>query len=1059
MASYDVSVLTAEIVITIKQEFVEGDGMSSKSSLNLCSSEGRSPLIQTASIPESFSPSSDLEMHLSQAHTSSGYEPQDFMPSSGHLSDPSQYVLAVPPPSSATPTHTYFPPSQPQTDPYYSTYSRQYEANEVNKPIGFQPTYSTSIYQTSQYVTMDTSNQKLVVNTQDVCFGQTGYRQMLGTMMNHLVPPGSQLCQVAKDSLRQRVPTMVAVSRPSGSSRAKVTNDVTAMKEKTPCDICGDVSAGFHCNAYVCEACKVRLLGAAVCPANDISIIPCRVCGAQSSGFHFGAITCEGCKGFFRRTISERDNQRYTCRNGGTCLITLATRNNCKSCRYRKCLSVGMSKDGSRIGRQPNAVKHMCAIEIERIKSKLSSSAVPTPPPSSGSSNPSNTTVYFEHQQQQQHQHHQHQQQQQHTLHQTGNSLYQSTKVEESGVTQDLLFPPWTPSNYPSYYETSSHVGLPEITAISTSNKTGAGLEQQRFAKLAELAGDNEMPQYTSAAGTAGAMDIYDSRYSGVTPRIRAGSDASSLRGPRHTPVGATAGADDPVLPSIQATAIQQQQQQQQRETRATASVAGALPTNASHLCDSSASAVTMSSYEKAALSSLIRLAKQVQSANNSSSTSSSGSGGNETTSVGRPTQIQTTGHLNEHFPPIEGLQQPLPLQQMRIRNMQSMEAGGDNDGTTGSSSARKTIVATEVVLNDLVAMARGEGSSPEDEAGKLLNRSRGHLSVDALMVEKCDAPNVPSIAPSFALSEDRFTTDDYLPMNSLYSNPKSFEPDTRSHNGTPMGTGIPPQTSVSFTSQMSLEAFVDYVAEAAVHLDNCRQRVTGDFLLESEVTAATMWAHVMAQFEAHAHQIIRFARAIPGFRDLPREDTKFLVQASMYPIVLIQLSREPLPGGDFNFYNFSPCERRHLLAEFPQINPLAEHFYELTNFLGPLNLDNTEAALLCSIIFLRGSNQKLFEAGKIYEIYNHAASALQQYITVRYSSDERFTHLIKLLPSLSSMNEAHRTAMRDLRQSRPEIHFSDLFVQMFQLESNSQSGGVVQSLDGGDHGLVNSNE
>ena len=100
----------------------------------------------------------------------------------------------------------------------------------------------------------------------------------------------------------------------------------------------------------------------------------------------------------------------------------------------------------------------------------------------------------------------------------------------------------------------------------------------------------------------------------------------------------------------------------------------------------------------------------------------------------------------------------------------------------------------------------------------------------------------------------------------------------------------------------------------------------------------------MMAQFEAHAYQVIRFARAIPGFRDLPRADTKFLVQASMYPIVLVQLAREPLPCGDFNFYNFSPRERRHLLAEFPQLS-----------FLGPLNLDNVEIALLCSIIFLRG--------------------------------------------------------------------------------------------------------
>ncbi|VDP70475.1 unnamed protein product [Echinostoma caproni] len=112
--------------------------------------------------------------------------------------------------------------------------------------------------------------------------------------------------------------------------------------------------------------------GAAVFPATDISEIPCRVCGAKSSGFHFGAITCEGCKGFFRRTINERESQRYTCRNGGNCAVTGATRNNCKSCRYRRCLAVGMSKDGSRIGRQPNAVKHRCAIEIEQLRSAVS---------------------------------------------------------------------------------------------------------------------------------------------------------------------------------------------------------------------------------------------------------------------------------------------------------------------------------------------------------------------------------------------------------------------------------------------------------------------------------------------------------------------------------------------------------------------------------------------------------------------------------------------------------------------------------------------------------------
>ncbi|CAL8072138.1 unnamed protein product [Calicophoron daubneyi] len=212
-------------------------------------------------------------------------------------------------------------------------------------------------------------------------------------------------------------PAVVATAVPLSTPRL-VCN--LGGKERRPCDICGDISAGFHCNAYVCEACKkffirsskgdnymkytctksncceinkdtrthcqkcryqkclrlgMVLPSEAVFPATDISEIPCRVCGAKSSGFHFGAITCEGCKGFFRRTINERESQRYTCRNGGNCTVTGATRNNCKSCRYRRCVAVGMSKDGSRIGRQPNAVKHRCAIEIEQIRSSYSKSS------------------------------------------------------------------------------------------------------------------------------------------------------------------------------------------------------------------------------------------------------------------------------------------------------------------------------------------------------------------------------------------------------------------------------------------------------------------------------------------------------------------------------------------------------------------------------------------------------------------------------------------------------------------------------------------------------------
>ncbi|XP_046571180.1 nuclear receptor subfamily 2 group C member 1-like [Haliotis rubra] len=188
--------------------------------------------------------------------------------------------------------------------------------------------------------------------------------------------------------------------------------DGACMKKELFCQVCGDVAAGFYCGAYICEACKKFFVRASrqekvkfVCHKSEdcvitretrvrcqhcryqkclsldmyspgdshvkdvvarISNIPCRVCGGSSSGFHFGALTCEGCKGFFRRMAKEREWHSYKCSKDDKCEISMLTRNVCKACRYRKCLEAGMSVEASRIGRQPNAIKHAISIEARK---------------------------------------------------------------------------------------------------------------------------------------------------------------------------------------------------------------------------------------------------------------------------------------------------------------------------------------------------------------------------------------------------------------------------------------------------------------------------------------------------------------------------------------------------------------------------------------------------------------------------------------------------------------------------------------------------------------------
>lgn len=75
--------------------------------------------------------------------------------------------------------------------------------------------------------------------------------------------------------------------------------------------------------------------------------IECVVCGDKSSGKHYGQFTCEGCKSFFKRSV--RRNLTYSCRANRNCPIDQHHRNQCQYCRLKKCLKVGMRREGEYI--------------------------------------------------------------------------------------------------------------------------------------------------------------------------------------------------------------------------------------------------------------------------------------------------------------------------------------------------------------------------------------------------------------------------------------------------------------------------------------------------------------------------------------------------------------------------------------------------------------------------------------------------------------------------------------------------------------------------------------
>jgi len=73
--------------------------------------------------------------------------------------------------------------------------------------------------------------------------------------------------------------------------------------------------------------------------------VECVVCGDKSSGKHYGQFTCEGCKSFFKRSV--RRNLAYACRGARDCPVDQHHRNQCQYCRLKKCLKVGMKREGA----------------------------------------------------------------------------------------------------------------------------------------------------------------------------------------------------------------------------------------------------------------------------------------------------------------------------------------------------------------------------------------------------------------------------------------------------------------------------------------------------------------------------------------------------------------------------------------------------------------------------------------------------------------------------------------------------------------------------------------
>jgi hypothetical protein len=106
----------------------------------------------------------------------------------------------------------------------------------------------------------------------------------------------------------------------------------------------------------------------------------CMICSDRASGFHYGVLACEGCKGFFKRICKEPNEMQSKrhCVYGGSCDINLRTRNRCQYCRIQKCIQLGMSKEGIKLGRRSRKFKENLVHIVSSTTNNFSTSTSTT---------------------------------------------------------------------------------------------------------------------------------------------------------------------------------------------------------------------------------------------------------------------------------------------------------------------------------------------------------------------------------------------------------------------------------------------------------------------------------------------------------------------------------------------------------------------------------------------------------------------------------------------------------------------------------------------------------
>lgn len=176
-------------------------------------------------------------------------------------------------------------------------------------------------------------------------------------------------------------------------------------------------------------------------------------------------------------------------------------------------------------------------------------------------------------------------------------------------------------------------------------------------------------------------------------------------------------------------------------------------------------------------------------------------------------------------------------------------------------------------------------------------------------------------------------------------------------------------------------------------------------------------FAHFTELAIMSVQEIVDFAKQLPGFLELTREDQIALLKTSTIEIMLLETSRRYNPTidsitflKDFT-YNKEDFAKAGLQLEF--INPI----FEFSKGMNDLHLDEAEYALLIAINIFSADRPNVHDHELVERLQQPYVDALHSYIRIKRPNDHlMFPRMLMKLVSLRTLSSVHSEQVFALR-------------------------------------------